>query len=485
MRLSTTAVLWSDSGFVYIHNNELHMTTITNAISSRWSSRLSFILASTAAAVGLGNIWKFPYITGENGGGAFVLVYLVCILLIGIPVMIAEVVIGRRGRHSPGHAARVVAKESGRSSWWQSAGWLGMLTGFLVLSFYTVIAGWALAYVFEAGAGTFSGASTAAINDTFMALTGDAKALTFWQTLIVGGTVLVVGNGVKNGLERSVRFLLPAMIALLMVVAVYAGVTGDFQAAVNFMFAPDFSRLTVNGVMIALGHAFFTLGLASGVVIMYGAYLPKSTSVVQTTLWIAIADTFVALLAGLAIFPIVFGSNLIPGAGPGLIFQTLPVAFSTMPAGILIGTTFFVMLVIAAFTSAIAMIESAVAFLSEQLKIGRWPATLIAGTVLWLFGQLTVYSFSGSSWAQLDWVIFGKPIASIFEFIDYLTSSLLLPLGGLLLAVFVGWVMQSRYSQDELDTKPAVFRLWLFCVRWLAPIAITLIFLQLVGVITL
>jgi len=461
------------------------MTTITNAISTRWSSRLSFILASTAAAVGLGNIWKFPYITGEYGGGAFVLVYLLCILLIGIPVMIAEVMIGRRGRHSPGHAAKAVARESQRNTWWQSAGWLGMLTGFLVLSFYTVIAGWALAYVFEAGKGAFAGASTETISQTFAQLVGSAKALTFWQTIIILGTVLVVGNGVKNGLERSVRFLLPAMVALLVLVAIYAGITGDFGAAAQFMFAPDFSKLTANGVMIALGHAFFTLGLASGVVIMYGAYLPQQTSIVQTSIWVAIADTFVALLAGLAIFPIVFGSDLVPSAGPGLIFQTLPVAFSTMPGGTVIGTTFFVMLVIAAFTSAIAMIESAVAFLGEQLKIGRWPASIMAGGLLWLFGQLTVYSFAGESWATLNWHLFGKDIATIFDLIDFLTSSFLLPLGGLLLALFAGWVVKRQYSAAELNTNHRVFSLWLFCVRWLAPLAIVLIFLQLIGVITL
>lgn len=459
------------------------MTTITNAISSRWSSRLSFILASTAAAVGLGNIWKFPYITGENGGGAFVLVYLVCILLIGIPVMMAEVIIGRRGRHSPGRAAKAVAKESGRASGWQVAGWLGMLTGFLVLSFYTVIAGWALAYVIETGSGVFNQASGETIEKTFKALTGSAKALTFWQTVIIVGTMLVVGNGVKNGLERSVRFMLPAMVLLLLVVAIYAGITGDFGAAVKFMFAPDFSKLTINSVMVALGHAFFTLGLASGVVIMYGAYLPKSTSVVQTTLWIAAADTVVALLAGLAIFPIVFGSSLVPSAGPGLIFQTLPVAFAEMPGGQFVGTAFFVMLVIAAFTSAIAMIESAVAFVGEKFNLGRWPATLIAGTTLWLFGQLTVYSFAGNAWAQLDWQLFGKAIPTIFHFIDFLTANILLPIGGLLLAVFAGWVMQVRYSKDEMQTTNKTYMAWLFCVRWLAPIAITLIFLQLIGVI--
>lgn len=451
------------------------------SIANRWSSRLLFILASTAAAVGLGNIWKFPYITGENGGGAFVLVYLLCIAGIGLPIMIAEIVIGRRGRHSPGYAARKVAQESGRNKFWQITGWLGMATGFLVLSFYAVIAGWALAYVVEAASGSFNGASVAQISDIFGSLVSSSARLTVWHAAIIVGVVLVVGNGIKDGLERAVSWMLPAMVILLIGLAGYAAYIGDFGAAIEFMFAPDFSELSINGVMLALGHAFFSLGLASGVVIMYGAYLSKSTSIIQTSLWVALADTFVALLAGLAIFPIVFGSQLTPEAG--LIFQTLPVAFSQMPGGAALGTVFFIMLVIAAFTSAIAMIESAVAFLEERFNLGRWTATMAAGFTLWLLGQVTIYSFSGADWTQISWQVGDKELKSWFDVIDYTTSNVLLPLGGLLLAVFAGWVMKSTYSQDELGTQPLVFKIWHFIVRYLAPIAIILIFLQLIGII--
>lgn len=458
---------------------------ITNTISSRWSSRLSFVLASAAAAVGLGNIWKFPYVMGENGGGAFVLVYLLCIAFIGLPIMMAEVVIGRRGRHSPGYAAKAVAEESERSSGWQVAGWLGMLTGYLVLSFYAVIAGWGLAYVVKAAQGAFTGASPDQIAASFGDLLASPGQLTLWHTLIIAATVIVVGNGVNKGLERSVRFLLPAMILLLVGIAIYSGVIGDFWQAFHFMFDPDFSGLSVNGVMIALGHSFFTLGLASGVVIMYGAYLPKETSIVQTSIWIAVLDTFVALLAGLAIFPLVFGFGLTPSEGPGLIFTTLPIAFSEMPAGAAIGTVFFVMLVIAAFTSAIAMIESSVAFVSEKFNLGRWAATLVSGAVLWLLGQLTVHSFAGAGWTKLDLSFFGKQLGSIFDLIDALTSSLLLPLGGLLLAILAGWVMQRQYSEDELDSTKGLYDIWLLCLKYVAPIAIIIIFLQLIGVIKL
>lgn len=459
--------------------------TNNQTISSRWSSRLSFILASSAAAVGLGNIWKFPYVMGENGGGAFVLIYLLCILGIGIPIMIAEVIIGRRGRHSPGYAAKSVAQESGKSSFWQSAGWLGMLTGYLVLSFYAVIAGWALAYVFKAGQGLFEGASAEQVSNVFTGLLSSPGELMLWHSLIIVATVLVVGNGVKNGLERSVRLLLPAMILLLVGIAFYVGNIGDFSAAITFMFEPDFSKLSVNGVMIALGHSFFTLGLASGVVIMYGAYLPRETSIVQTSLWIAVIDTIVALLAGLAIFPLVFGFGLTPSEGPGLIFTTLPLAFAEMPAGTLLGTVFFIMLVIAAFTSAIAMIESSVAFVAEKFSLSRWPATLVSGLVLWLLGQLTIHSFAGSDWAQLSGEWLGKPINSIFDIIDLLTSSILLPLGGLLLAILAGWVMKREHSENELDSHKPVFDIWLLCVKYIAPVAIIIIFLQLIGFIKL
>lgn len=458
---------------------------IKNTISSRWSSRLSFVLASAAAAVGLGNIWKFPYVMGENGGGAFVLIYLLCIAFIGLPIMMAEVVIGRRGRHSPGYAAKSVAEESGRSSGWQIAGWLGMLTGYLVLSFYAVIAGWALAYVFKAAQGTFTGADAEAIGATFGDLLSSPMELTLWHTAIIVATVLVVGNGVKNGLERAVQFLLPSMIVLLVGIAIYSGSIGDFAAAFSFMFEADFSKLSVNGVMIALGHSFFTLGLASGVVIMYGAYLPKETSIVQTSIWIAIVDTFVALLAGLAIFPLVFGFGLTPSEGPGLIFTTLPLAFSEMPAGALVGTIFFVMLVIAAFTSAIAMIESSVAFVSEKFNLSRWPSTFVSAAVLWGLGQLTVHSFAGASWTKLDFSWFGKSIASIFDLIDALTSSFLLPIGGLLLAVLAGWIMKREHSENELDSTKGLYDIWLLCLKYVAPIAIIIIFLQLIGVIKL
>ncbi|MFU8783570.1 sodium-dependent transporter [Aliidiomarina sp.] len=457
--------------------------TTERATNNRWSSNFSFVLAATAAAVGLGNIWKFPYIMGENGGGAFVLLYLLFIFLIGVPVLMSEVLIGRRGRTSPGYAAAKLARESGVSPAWQITGWMGLSAGYIILTFYAVIAGWALSYVFKSASGTFVGATTESVAATFGGMVSSAPELLFFTTLLIIATVLVVGKGFKKGLERAVTYLMPLLLGLLVIIALYAAHIGDFGAAVRFMFYPDFSALTGQGALIALGHAFFTLSLASGVMIIYGAYLPKGTSIVRTSIWIAIADTLVALIAGLAIFPIVFGFGLTPGEGPGLIFQTLPLAFANMPFTTLIATVFFVMLVLAAFTSAIAMIEASVAFAEERLRVKRWQAAISSGLLLWILSLGTVFSLSGAGWAQLEWNFFGKELDSIFAAIDHLASNILLPLGGFMAAVFTGWVMKRKFTEEELNMSKRGYQIWLFCVRFLAPIAIIVIFLQLLGIL--
>ncbi|WP_194755664.1 sodium-dependent transporter [Aliidiomarina indica] len=457
--------------------------TTERATHNRWSSNFSFVLAATAAAVGLGNIWKFPYIMGENGGGAFVLLYLLFIFLIGVPVLMAEVLIGRRGRTSPGYAAAKLARESGVSPAWQITGWMGLSAGYIILTFYAVIAGWALSYVFKSASGAFVDATPASVAAVFGGMVTSASELLFFSTLLIVATVFVVGKGFKNGLERAVKYLMPVLLILLVIIAIYSGMIGDFGRAVSFMFRPDFSALTTQGALIALGHAFFTLSLASGVMIIYGAYLPKGTSIARTSIWIALADTLVALVAGLAIFPIVFGFGLAPGEGPGLIFQTLPLAFTHMPMTSLTATVFFVMLVLAAFTSAIAMIEASVAFAEEKLQVSRWKASIASGLLLWTLSLATVFSFAGAGWTQLNWNFFGKELATIFDAIDHLASNILLPLGGLLAALFTGWVMKRRFTEEELNTSARVYAIWRFCVRYLAPIAIIAIFLQLLGIV--
>ncbi|QIZ76558.1 sodium-dependent transporter [Ferrimonas lipolytica] len=452
-----------------------------NIKHEQWSSRLTYMLAATGAAVGLGNIWKFPYIMGENGGGAFVLVYLGCILLIGIPVMMSEVLIGKVGRQAPARSARLVAAQSGGSKHWSVVGWFGSVAGFLILSFYVVIAGWALAYTFYGFSGDFTDKSPAQIGNIFSTLNQSGGQLMAWSGVIIFATTVIVGLGVKAGLERAVNWMMPALFVLLLVMVGYAASTGDMGSAMSFMFNADFSKLSWNGVLVALGHSFFTLSLASGIMTMYGAYLPEKTSLVKTSLWIAIMDTVVALLAGIAIYPIVFANGLEPGAGPGLIFQTLPIAFGSMPGGQFFGGLFFLMLVVAALTSALALIESSVAWLVENRGFKRMQAAVVSGFSIWLLSLLTVFSISGESWTVVT--LFATDM-SLFDILDFTTSNVMLPLGGLMTAVFVGYVVNTEISKRAIDSTAAIYRLWWLCVRYVAPIAIVLVFLQLSGIVS-
>ena len=462
-------------------SNETHVT-------NRWSSKFAYILAATGAAVGLGNLWKFPYIMGENGGGAFVLVYLLCILFIGIPVMMAEVVIGKRGRSTPANAVAMVAAESKHSSHWSIIGSMGVLAGFLILSFYVVIAGWAAAYVFYAGAGEFSAAAenpvthAQAIGSLFGDLLSSVPQLLIWSTLITASVVYVISKGVKNGLESAITYLMPALFILLVGITLYSAVVGDFAAAFSFMFDIDFSKLTIKGVLIALGHAFFTLSLASGVMLMYGAYLPKGISIAKTSIVIAIADTLVALIAGLAIYPIVFANGLEPSAGPGLLFQSLPIAFGTMPMGDFVGTMFFIMVTFAAFTSAIALLESATAYLVERQGVSRTKAAIISGLGIWILSLGTTFSLAGTSWAQIN---FGFMGGNIFDAVDYLTANILLPLGGLLISIFVGWIMKPEIVKAEFNLVEWQFNLLMVLLRYIAPLAILFVFADSVGLLDL
>ena len=301
-----------------------------------WSSRLVFVLAAAGSAVGLGNIWKFPYITGENGGGAFVVVYLVCIALIGVPIMMAEVMLGRAGRMSPINTMRALTKQSGGSGFWPVIGWMGVVAGFLILSYYAVIAGWAVYYIFRLASGTFEGADGAASGAAFDAFLANPWAILLWQTIFMAVTVVIIARGVARGLETAVRWLMPLLFVLLVVLVGYAAAFGDFARGAAFLFSFDASKLSVDGLLTAMGHAFFTLSLGMGAIMAYGAYLPARTSIASTVTTIAVLDTVVALVAGLAIFPIVFGTpGLEPGEGPGLMFVTLPIAFGNLPVGAL------------------------------------------------------------------------------------------------------------------------------------------------------
>ncbi|MEH6825949.1 MAG: sodium-dependent transporter [Motiliproteus sp.] len=444
-----------------------------------WSSRMAFVLAASGSAVGLGNIWKFPYITGENGGGAFVLMYLLCIAIVGIPIMIAEVMIGRRGGKSPINSMRELVKLDRLSPRWKWLGGMGMLASFLILSFYSVIGGWALSYVGAAATGTFAGASTEAIGAMFGGLLADPKALLMWHSLFMILVIVIVSRGIRSGMEKAINILMPLLFVLLLVMVGYALSTDKFAEGFAFLFNPDLSKLTTEGMLTALGHAFFTLSLGMGVMMAYGSYLPKNVSLVKTAITVSVLDTAVALLAGLAIFPLVFANGLEPGAGPGLIFQTLPLAFSQMPGGVLFGTLFFALLVIAAVTSAISLLEPAVEWLTEHKGISRLTGTLIAGISVWLLGIVTVLSFN--VWADVTPLSMFERFEgkTLFDLLDFATANVMMPLSGLFVALFVGWFMSRQAGEEQLALGNGLaYKCFMFVLRFVTPAAVLVVFVN-------
>lgn len=445
------------------------------SLHGQWSSRLAFILAVSGSAVGLGNIWRFPYIAGENGGGAFVLVYLLCVFGIGLPIMMSEILLGRRGRRNPVATMRLLGEEEAGTSNWRWVGAMGVVAGFLILSFYSVIAGWAVAFVFESGSGVFNGAGPETVNGVFGELSGDPIRTGFWHTLFMAGTIFVVARGVERGLESAVRVLMPALIGLMLVLLGYSMMEGSFAQGVEFLFEPRFDELTAQGVLEAMGQSFFTLSVGMGAIMAYGAYLPEEASVTNTSIAVVLADTGIAILAALVIFPIVFANGLDPASGPGLVFQSLPLAFGQMPGGTIIAVIFFLLLTFAAWTSAISIMEPAVAWFMETRGLRRVQAACMVGGIIWALGFLTVLSFG--PWATLTFWN-----GTIFDNIDFLTNNIMLPLGGLAIVIFAGWVMARISTADEIDPRCGrAYRLWRFGARYVAPIAVVLVLLNAIG----
>jgi NSS family neurotransmitter:Na+ symporter len=437
---------------------------------------MAFVLAVTGSAVGLGNIWKFPYIAGQNGGGAFVLVYLVFVFLIGMPVMMSEILLGRRGRRNPVGTMELLGEEEGGSRQWRWLGVIAIVGGVLILSYYSVIAGWTLGYVFKSMTGAFSGATAAAVNAVFVQFTGDWRLVALVHSVFMAITIFVVARGVERGLEQAVRFMVPALVILMLTLLVYSMNTGYFDEGVAFLFAPNFDELSWEGVLAALGQAFFTLSVGMGAVMAYGAYLPQETSIPGTAAIVVTADTAIALLAGLVIFPIVFANGLDPAEGPGLVFQTLPHAFGQMTGGALFATIFFLLLVLAAWTSAISMMEPSVAWVVERFGRTRAQAAVMIGLVIWLVGTGSVLSFN-----MLADFTFYK--GTIFNNVDYLTSNVMLPVGGFFIVVFAGWVMCRNSSAEELGGAGSLYSLWHVLARYVVPVAIIFIFLKSVGLL--
>jgi len=432
-----------------------------------------FILAASGSAVGLGNIWRFPYVAGENGGGAFVLVYLGCIFLIGIPIMTSEILLGRVGRQSPINTMRSVAIASGASSRWQIIGWMGAFAGFMILSFYAVIAGWVLSYVILLGSGVFVGADADLANDTFSGFIGNPWSVVGWFTAFMVLTVFITARGVGKGLETTVKYLMPTLFALLIILMIYAAVTsGHFIEGVVFLFSFELEKLTWDSVLIAMGQAFFTLSLGMGAIMAYGAYMPKSASIIGTATTIALMDTGVALMSGLVIFPLVFANGLESSAGPGLMFVTLPLAFGQMAGGQFFGCVFFILVAFAAITSAISLVEPAVAWIVERLKTTRVVAALLVGTLVWLLGLGSAFSTNVLS----DFYIVGE--MTFLDTIDYVTNNIVLPLGGIFIALFAGWVLDSKILDEEMKRDLFYFPAWRFLTRFMAPVAVAIVFVM-------
>ncbi len=467
------------------------------SIHGQWSSKLLFIFAATGSAVGLGNIWKFPWMTAESGGGAFVLIYIASVLFLALPIMCAEILIGKRGKQNPINSLRTLSKEASyyykeeSSSFlnrttqvkkqfenneifsnWELVGWMGILAGILILSFYSVIAGWTLSYIIKSITGSFYLITAEGASSKFESFVADPEKLVLWHTLFMILTCFIVSKGIKSGIEKAIKLLIPGLFIILISLAVYASTLTGFSDAMSYFFIADFDKVNGSVILSAMSMAFFSLSIGMGSLMIYGSYLPDDTSVFQVSSAVAISDTTVAILAGIIIFPIVFTYDLDPNtAGPGLIFQTLPIAFGAMNYGTFISTSFFVLLFFAAITSSISLIEPAITFVVERFSLSRSQATNILGLITWIIGIFTVLSFNHLS----SFTIFGM---TIFDNIDYLTSKIMLPLGGLLMALFVGYVMNKSIVADELNGNSVLANIWFAIIKIFSPILLIIIFIQ-------
>ena len=441
-------------------------------IHGRWASRLAFILAATGSAVGLGNIWRFPYLASDNGGGAFVLVYLGCIFFVGLPVLIAEILIGRHGRRSPITALAQITRETGAPRAWAGIGWIGIVAGVLILSFYSVVGGWTLRYAWLYLSQLFGGPAILDPAASFGAMLADPAALALWHALFMAVTVGVVALGVEKGLERAVRFLMPALFLTLLLLVGYGATTGHLGQAASFLFRPDWSKVDSGVLVAAMGQAFFTLSLGMCAMMTYGAYLPAKVSIPRTVAIVAVCDTTVALLAGLAIFPIVISFGISPeGGGPGLIFTSLPLAFEAMPGGIVYGLAYFALLFVAAWTSSISLLEPATAYMVERGRSRRSAALMMAG-LCWALGLVTVFSFN--IWSHVR--MLDRDLMGLIELV---ANDIMLPLGGLLIALFAGWVLKDSILREQLAGMPAWgFTVWRWLLRVLCPLLVLAVLLN-------
>lgn len=441
-----------------------------------FGSRIGAIAAAAGSAVGLGNIWRFPYIVGENGGGAFILVYILIIIAIGIPVMLSEFTIGRRAQRNAFGSFRLLAPGQP----WYLIGVMGIGAAFMILAFYSTVAGWTLEYLFLSLTNAFKGRTPAELQQMFSDFSTSGWRPVIWQVIIMVLTAGIIVAGVHKGIEKYTKILMPLLFILLIVLAIRSVTLKGAMDGLNFLFKPDFSKINGSVILEALGQGFFSMSIGMGTIITYGSYIRKDDKLSGTAFSVAAADLSVALLAGVAIFPAVFAFGIAPSAGEGLAFITLPNIFQQMAGGYFWSVLFFVLLLIAALTSTISVLEVVVAFLSEELKIKRKAATIMAASGITFLGILCTLSLMPESSIRL----FGQ---DLFEVAESSSANFLLPLGGFMIVIFVGWFMGKSHVRDELSNggklKARLFSLYLFIVRFLAPIAIAMVFLNQVHIL--
>ncbi len=445
----------------------------------QWSGQIGFILAAAGSAVGLGNLWKFPYITYENHGGAFVLVYLMAVLLVGLPIMIAEIVLGRRSQLSPVGAFRKLAAGRAGSRWWPAVGFLGVSAGFIILSYYSVVAGWTLRYIQLAISGKLGtmAADPAAMQHFFGSVyLADGAQQIAGHAVFMALTVGAVFFGVKEGIERVARVLMPLLFLILLAMAVYAATTSGFGRTLSFLFRPDFGSLTGRAVLEALGQAFFSLSLGMGAMLTYGSYMSRRSSILASALEVSIMDTLVGVLAAVIMFSIIFTFDMPVSASAGILFTTLPTVFYQLPGGALITTFFYVLVAFAALTSTISLMEVVSSYAIDELGWGRRRATVTMGLAIFAFGCLNAVSL-GANKALSGINILGKgSTVGLFSTLDFLSANWLLPVGGLLIAVFTGWILPLGETREELETGHghlgALYTGWRILIRFVAPLAV-------------
>ncbi len=436
-----------------------------------WRRSWSFIAATIGATLGLGNLWKFAYLAGENGGASFVVAYLVCVLLVAMPVMIAEIVLGSRGRANPVTTVQDISLEAGVWKGWQIIGWLGGLAGLLILSYYSVIAGWSFAYIAKLLGGEFLAGSAQLSGDIFNTFLSEPLVLIQWHTAFLLLVMLIVASGVRLGIGGIARLLVPLLFIAMVVLVVYSCRVGDAEAAVDFLFSTDDFVMTSDIFLDALGQAFFSLTIGVGAMIAYGAYVPDKRSIISMSVVVVGVDTVFSLLAGMAIFPLVFGLHMAPAMGPGLMFVAMPYGFGNMIYGSYFGALFFLLVALTAVTSGVALLEPATVWLSERFRLWRPVAALLMTIPVWLLGLLTIFSFN--LWQDVS--IHGF---TVFGLLDFIAANILLPVGGVLVAVFVGWRIRREVLRDELYVEgETIFSLWHWVLRYIAAPGVLVVFL--------